>query len=68
MRTLMLSITCFILVMLGFSQEAHAYIDPGSGSILLQLLLGGFAGAVVVVKLYWQRLKAGAGSLKRIFR
>ncbi len=67
MRTLMLSIVCVILTVV-FSQEAHAYIDPGSGSILLQLILGGFAGVAVVVKLYWQRLKAGAGSLKRIFR
>jgi hypothetical protein len=51
-----------------FAQEASAYIDPGSGSILLQLILGGVAGALVVVKMYWQKLKAGAGSLKRLFR
>lgn len=35
---------------------AQAYLDPGSGSMLLQLLLGGVAGAVVVLKLYWRRL------------
>jgi len=38
------------------ASPAHAYLDPGSGSMLLQLLLGGVAGAVVVLKLYWQRL------------
>ena len=32
---------------------AFAYLDPGSGSMILQLLLGGVAGAVMVVKLYW---------------
>ena len=31
---------------------AHAYLDPGTGSILLQLLLGGVAGFLVIIKLY----------------
>lgn len=33
---------------------AFAYLDPGSGSMILQLLLGGVAGVVMAVKLYWQ--------------
>jgi hypothetical protein len=33
-----------------------AYLDPGSGSVLLQLLLGGAAAAAVTVKLSWRRL------------
>jgi len=33
-----------------------AYLDPGSGSMLLQLLLGGFAAFGVVGKLYWRRI------------
>ena len=37
--------------------DALAYIDPGTGAMLLQLLLGGIAGALVVVKLYWSRLR-----------
>ena len=36
----------------------HAYLDPGSGSMLLQVLLGGFAAAGVAAKLYWHRLTA----------
>jgi hypothetical protein len=35
--------------------EALAYIDPGTGSMVLQLLLGGFAGAMVIGKLYWHQ-------------
>ena len=35
---------------------AHAYLDPGTGSMFLQLLLGGLAGLAVILKLYWQRL------------
>jgi hypothetical protein len=33
------------------------YIDPGSGSLLLQALAGGVAGIAVAFKLYWRRLK-----------
>ena len=36
---------------------AFAYLDPGSGSMLLQLVLGGLAGLAVIAKLYWQRLR-----------
>jgi hypothetical protein len=33
-----------------------AYLDPGSGSVLLQAILGGFAAVAVAAKLYWGRL------------
>jgi hypothetical protein len=33
-----------------------AYLDPGTGSMLAQLLVGGFAAAGVALKLYWRRL------------
>ena len=32
-----------------------AYIDPGSGSMLLQIVLGGVAAAGVTMKLTWRR-------------
>ncbi|MFZ5876950.1 MAG: hypothetical protein ACOYXU_11155 [Nitrospirota bacterium] len=44
--------------------HASAYLDPGSGSMLLQLLLGGVAGLAVVVKLFWRRLLAFFGVKK----
>ena len=34
-----------------------AYLDPGSGSMLLQLLAGGVAGVAVAGKMYWRRVK-----------
>lgn len=43
--------------LLGFSASAHAYLDPGTGSILVQSLLAGIAGAAAVISLYWQRVK-----------
>ena len=35
---------------------AYAYVDPGTGGLILQLLLGGVAGAAVVLKLYWEKV------------
>ncbi len=46
---------------IGIAPPTHAYLDPGTGSMLLQLLLGGVAGALVVGKLYWHRVKAFFG-------
>lgn len=45
------------VVLIGCPQLALAYVDPGTGSMLLQGLLAGIAGIVVVLKLYWFRLK-----------
>jgi hypothetical protein len=40
-----------------FSGPAHAYLDPGTGSIILQAIVGTIAGGLVVIKLYWYRIK-----------
>ena len=52
------------LSFLGFTTPAYAYLDPGTGSIILQGLIAGVAGALVVVKLYWSRLKTFFSSKK----
>ncbi len=33
-----------------------AYLDPGSGSMLLQMLLGGVAGVAVSIKMFGKRI------------
>ena len=35
---------------------AYAYLDPGTGNVVLQLLLGGLAGLAAVAKLYWAQI------------
>lgn len=42
-------------------RQALAYLDPTSGSMLLQILLGGFAGLAVGGKLLWHKLTARFG-------
>lgn len=54
-----------LLVTLAISSPAYAYLDPGTGSMLLQLLLGGVAGLMAIGKLYWMEIK---DFLSRIFR
>lgn len=45
-----------VLAFLLLEQPVQAYVDPGTGSLLLQLLLGGVAGAAVLLKLFWHRI------------
>ena len=39
------------------SQHAHAYLDPGSGSLLVQAIIAAIAGISTTVALYWKKLK-----------
>lgn len=47
-----------LLLFLIFARDAHAYIDPGTGSYILQLIIAGLVGALFVVKVYWKKIKA----------
>jgi len=45
--------------------DANAYLDPGTGSMMLQVILGGIAAVGVAVKLYWHKLMAAFGMRKK---
>ncbi len=51
------------LVMLLAEQDAHAYLDPGTGSLILQFLAGIALVVVLTVKTWWHQLKNFVGSL-----
>ncbi len=38
-----------------------AYLDPGTGSLIIQMLIGGLIGGAVAAKVFWKR---GAARLK----
>ncbi len=59
--TIRLIVGLVVIGAIGITKPAYAYLDPGTGSMLLQLLLGGVAGALVVGKLYWHRIKVFFG-------
>ena len=47
-----------ILVLLVLSRPAMAYIDPGSGSMILQVILAGILGSLFAIKVFWQKITA----------
>lgn len=36
---------------------AHAYIDPGSSSFIIQILIGAVAGAGLAIATFWRRIR-----------
>jgi hypothetical protein len=42
-----------------------AYIDPGSGSFIIQALLAAIAGAAVAINTYWKRIRRLLGLASR---
>jgi len=58
-------ISAFLAVVWSFSLtgSAYAYLDPVTGSILLQGLVGGFAAASAAIGLYWEKVKTWFGSI-----
>ena len=49
------------VILFGFNElfvsDAFAYIDPGSGSLVIQMIVGALVGAGITIKIYWYKLK-----------
>lgn len=41
-----------------FLGDHNMYVDPGTGSVLLQIILGAILGGGVAIKLLWKRISA----------
>ena len=55
MKPLCAVVFALVLVHL-LAPAAHAYLDPGVGAVALQLILAGFAGLAVILRLLWRRI------------
>jgi|TARA_B110000483_G_C17743334_1_gene369435 hypothetical protein len=40
-----------------FNTNSYAYIDPGTGSFILQAIIGALAAVSLTIKIYWQKIK-----------
>ncbi len=52
-------VVTMLLLLAPTAAQAHsalAYLDPGTGSVVLQLVVGGFLGAALTIKLFWRRI------------
>lgn len=59
MKSMICSIVATVLLLQ--SSAAFAYLDPASGSMILQAILGGLAGVAVAGKLFWHQILAFFG-------
>jgi len=55
MNKVFLLITAFIVLNPSF---AYAYLDPGTGSIILQAIIGFIAAAAATMSVYWEKFKS----------
>jgi len=53
------------LLLLALPSIAHAYLDPGTGSYVVQLLIGTLLGGLFALGVFWRRVVA---SFKRLFK
>ena len=38
------------------SDQVCGYIDPGTGSIIIQVVIGALAGGIFAIKIFWKRI------------
>jgi hypothetical protein len=46
-----------VILLFGLIRKAHAYIDPGTGSYIIQVIIGCLMGAAFALKVYWKKVK-----------
>jgi hypothetical protein len=54
-----------VIIAIFIATPAYAYLDPGTGSAILQGILGALAAIAVVTKLYWYRILRFLGLSKK---
>ena len=53
-----LKFLCLIVGLISYTSPAYAYLDPGTGSMLLTGLIAGLAAIISFLSIYWQKVKA----------
>jgi O-antigen/teichoic acid export membrane protein len=51
-----------IIVYFLSTQKAQAYLDPGTGSLIIQAIFGAVLAIGYTVKIYWSKIKKFFGS------
>jgi len=54
-----------IIIFFTLTNSANAYLDPGTGSIILQAILGFIAASLATLSFYWGKVKL---FLNKIFK
>ena len=56
---------CTLCLFFAFCSPAFSYLDPGSGSIILQAILAAIAGVVTTYKIWLFKVKNFLGKIKK---
>jgi predicted amidohydrolase len=46
-----------------FTENAHAYLNPGTGSFVFQIVIAAILGGLLTVKIHWQKFKGFFGKI-----
>jgi hypothetical protein len=64
MKSTLYAAACVVVLVIT-PTPAFAYLDPGTGSVIIQGILGAIVGGIFVVRLYWRRLLTFLGIRKQ---
>lgn len=57
-RKLLTSCVLAVAVSLLWWQDAHAYVDPATGSYIIQVIIAALLGVALTLKIYWRSFKS----------
>ena len=60
----MISIFAYLVSVVIPLRSYVSYLDPGSGSFILQILIATLVGGLFIVKMYWTRI---SGFIRKLF-
>jgi len=52
LKTNILLVICFAAM----PTAAYAYLDPGTGSMIIQMVIGAIAAGLLTLKFYWHKI------------
>jgi len=58
------AVLCAVLTLTG-TVPAHAYLDPATGSYVIQILMAGLLGALFALKMFWRSVRTFTGDVVR---
>lgn len=55
---MIVGVLLFAIIQIIFTERAYAYIDPGTGSMMIQALLALIATVSVSIGVFWKRIRS----------
>jgi hypothetical protein len=52
LKIIVLLVICFVAM----PTDANAYLDPGTGSMIIQMIIGAIAAGLLTLKFYWHKI------------